>query len=111
MASITFNDAELVRSGTIVTCFIGGRALARVNLEVMGATSDAPLTIYLADRKFVLTLEQTAAFLEGMPKPEPKAEPVVEASAEVASEAAAAEVVEEAVVEEAVAPRRRGRRA
>jgi len=101
MASITFNDAELVRSGTIVTCFIGGRALARVNLEVLGATSDVPLSLYLADRKFSLTLEQTAAFLEGMPKPEP--------AVEVAVEAAAAEVVEEAVVEEP-APAKRGRR-
>lgn len=103
MSSITFGDAELVRNGTVVTCFISGRALARVNLAVMEATDEVPLTLFLADRKFDFSLAQTKAFLDGMPKPEPV---VVESVEKTEEPVPSAEVTQE----EEVAPKKRGRR-
>lgn len=112
MSSLTIGDAELVRNGTVVTCLVGGRAYARLNLAVAGASPDVPLTLFLADRKFALTLEQTRLLLDGMPQPEPAAPVAVE---EVASDVGTTDpVVSDVleVVEEAAptAPAKRTRR-
>jgi hypothetical protein len=111
---VTFGNFVLSRNGTIATCSKAGVALARVNL--FEATDEVPLVLWMADNKFEFTLEQTRAFLDGMPRPAPKVveepvaeEPVAEATPEVAEEP----VAEKLVAEEAtpvVPSTRRGRR-
>ncbi|MEY3021406.1 MAG: hypothetical protein RIS86_604 [Planctomycetota bacterium] len=105
MATIAFGDATLTRVGTIVTCNIGGRDWARMNLVFLEPSEDVPLTLFLADRKFEFTLEQTRAFLEGMPKPEPREEAAV---VEAAADSGVAESEAPPAAEEA--PKKRTRR-
>jgi hypothetical protein len=109
MATITFGNATLTRVGTIVTCRIDGRDWARTNLIFLEPSADVPLTLFLADRKFEFSLEQTRAFLEGMPKPEPREEAAV---VEAAADSAVAETEAVAAAEEVVedAPKKRTRR-